>query len=102
MQELWDRVIDRHTVLHEEAHQEHDWVEGQMNGLRNSMKKQFSEMVVRIEGFTQELKSAWVLQQTNVQRALGMVAGADQAAERVANFEKTTPGCSPKVEPAIV
>ena len=28
LQELWDRVIDKHTVLHEEAHQEHDWVEG--------------------------------------------------------------------------
>ena len=45
-------------------------------------------MVGRIEGFTQELKSAWVLQQTNVQQALGLVAVADQAAERVANLEK--------------
>ena len=45
-------------------------------------------MVGRIEGFTQELKSAWILQQTNVQQALGLVAGADQAAERVANLEK--------------
>ena len=88
MQQLWDKVIDKHTVLHEEAHHEHDWVEGQMQGLRNSMEKSFAEMVGRIEGFTQELKSAWILQQTNVQQALGLVAGADQAAERVANLEK--------------
>ena len=59
-----------------------------MNGLRNSMENHFAEMVVWIEGFTQELKSALVLQQTNVQQALGLVAGADQAAERVANLEK--------------
>ena len=45
MQELWDRVIDKHTFLHEEVHHEHDWVEGQMNGLRNSMEKHFGEMV---------------------------------------------------------
>ena len=78
MQQLWDKVIDRHTVLHEVAHQEHEWVEGQMQGLRTSMEKSFAEMVGRIEGFTQELKSAWILQQTNVQQALGLVA--DQAA----------------------
>ena len=47
-----------------------------MNGLRNSMEKHFAEMVVQIEGFTQELKSASVLQQTNVQQALDLVAGA--------------------------
>ena len=88
MQQLWDRVIDKQTVLHEEAHQEHDWVEVQMQGLRNSTERSFTEMVGRIEGFTQELKSAWILQQTNVQQALGLVAGADQAAERVANLEK--------------
>ena len=59
-----------------------------MQGLRTSMEKSFAEMVGRIEGFTQELKSAWILQQTNVQQALGLVAGADQAAERVADLEK--------------
>ena len=88
MQQLWDLVIDKHTVLHEEAHQEHEWVEVQMQGLRTTMERSFTEMVGRIEGFTQELKSAWILQQTHVQQALGLVAGADQAADRVANIEK--------------
>ena len=88
MQQLWDKVIDRHTVLHDEAQQEHEWVEEQMHGLQTSMEKNFAELVGRIEGFTQELKSAWILQQTHVQQALGMVAGADQAVERVANLEK--------------
>jgi hypothetical protein len=88
MQQLWDKVIDRHSTLHDEAHQEHEWVEEQMHGLRNSMERNFTELVGRIEGFTRELKSAWVLQQTHVQQALGVVAGADQAAERVANLEK--------------
>ena len=88
MQQLWDKVIDRHAVLHEEAQQEHEWVEDQMHGLRTSMERNFAELVGRIEGFTQELKSAWILQQTHVQQAFGMVASADQAAERVANLQK--------------
>ena len=70
MQQLWDKVIDKHTFLHDEAHQEYDWVEGQMHGLRNSMEKPFAEMVVRIEGFTQALKSAWFCNKTMFNRHL--------------------------------
>jgi chromosome segregation ATPase len=87
MQQLWERVGDRQEKLHQDAHQEHDWVEKQVNGLRGSMEKHFATMVARIEGFTQELKAAWTLQQSHVQQALGMISGADQAAERVAKLE---------------
>jgi hypothetical protein len=58
MQQLWERVGDRQDKLHQDTHQEHNWMKDQVSGLRGSMEKHFAALMAQLEGFTQELKPA--------------------------------------------
>ena len=52
MQNLWDQLLDKLKFLHEQAHQEHGWVEEQMTSLRTLMENNHTPLVAQLEGFT--------------------------------------------------